>query len=86
MFRMLTLIYALNAYLTLTKINKYYIYDDHSLYIFFSSLIFEAGYLSPMVSIRVVRIGVSCIDGSPRYRRKQISLSIVKTILGSFSY
>ncbi len=30
----------LNTYLTLTKINKYYIYDDQSLYIFFSSLIF----------------------------------------------
>ncbi len=52
MFSMLTSLYALNTYLTLTKMNKYYIYDDHSLFIldFFSvHLIFEAGYLSPMV-------------------------------------
>ncbi len=59
MFSMLTLIYALNAYLTLTKINKYYIYiyiyiyDEHSLFIFIFLVhfFFEPGYLSPMVSI-----------------------------------
>ncbi len=52
MFSMLTLLYALNTYLTLTKINKYYIYDDHAHFLFFSvHLSFKAGYLSPMVSI-----------------------------------
>ncbi len=35
MFSMLTLLYALNTYLTLTKINKYYIYDDHAHFLFF---------------------------------------------------
>ncbi len=49
MFSMLT--YALNTYLTLTKINKFYIYDDQSVKINSVHLFFEAGYLSPMVSI-----------------------------------
>ncbi len=51
MFSMLTLLYALNTYLTLTKMNKYYIYDDQSLLFFSVDLYFEAGYLSPMVLI-----------------------------------
>ncbi len=38
MFSMLKL--CIKTYLTLTKINKYYIYDDQSLLICFSSLIF----------------------------------------------
>ncbi len=45
MFSMLTLLYALNTYLTLTKSNKYYIYIymmiNHGLvFYFFISLIF----------------------------------------------
>ncbi len=44
MFSMLTLLYALNTYLTLTKINKYYIYEDHSLFYFFSLVICHLWY------------------------------------------
>ncbi len=46
MFSMLTLVYALNTYLTLTKINKYCIWWSFTLFTFFFSVhLFFLGWL-----------------------------------------